>query len=66
MCVSRSAANKALSLILVEERAISELEKAYSAADNPDEYVTIQRCSKSSQEQDCGKLPLDSPWSREL
>ncbi len=62
----RLATNKALSLIQIEERAITELEKAYSANDNPDEYIVIKRCSKNCLEQDAGKLPLDSPWSREL
>lgn len=58
--------NKALSLIQIEERAISELEKVYSAAENPDEYVVVKRCSKKSLEQELGRLPLDSSWSREL
>lgn len=60
----RLTPNKALSLILIEERAISELEKTYSAAENPDEYITVKRCSR---EQDHGRsaVPLNSPWGRE-
>ena len=66
LCVRSRSVNKALSLIQIEERAISELEKVYSAAENPDEYIVVKRCSKKSLEQDLGKLPLNSPWSREL
>ena len=61
----RAASKKALSLILLEERAISELEKAYSAAENPDEFIVITRCSKDHQQQDQGRLAVpshSSPW----
>ena len=57
--------NKALSLILIEERAISELEKAYSACENPDEYITVKRCSKEPYQHEHGWLAVNSPWNRE-
>lgn len=62
---SRLAPRKSLSLILIEERAISDLEKAYSSADNPDEYIKVQRCSKNAHQQEQGRrtLPLNSPWT---
>lgn len=35
---------KSLTLIQIEERAISELEELYSSKSNPDEFITIERC----------------------
>lgn len=61
----RLTPKKALSLIVIEERAISELEKAYSAADNPDEYITVKRCSKESHHHQDPSVPSNSPWRRE-
>lgn len=65
----RSTAQKALSLIQIEELAISELESVYSTTDNPDEFITVKRMSrKESHQLDQERLavPHNSPWSREL
>lgn len=53
---------KALSLIQIEERAISELEKAYCATDNPDEVIVVERCSKDCQQVDLVG-PVNFPWA---
>ena len=39
---------KSLTLIQIEERAISELEELYSAKGNPDEFITVERCMPTS------------------
>ena len=62
---------KLLSLIQIEERAISELELAYSAAENPDEFIIVKRCSESfnhQQQSQHGRQGMvqDSPWSRDI
>lgn len=54
----------------VEERAIEGLLQKYSAINNPDEYITVERCSRSchrkkrlSMSPKEGKTAA-SPWSR--
>jgi len=39
-------ARKALPLIQIEEQAILELRRVYSADDNPDEYIQVKRFQK--------------------
>lgn len=65
MLCHRSSTQKALSLIQIEERAMTELEKAYCAADNPDEYIVVERCHSHQQLADQARLalPHNSPWA---
>ncbi len=61
----RSLAKKPLSLIQIEERAMSELEKAYSAFENPDEFIIVKQSSCQQQHKSQGGLQ-DSRWSSEV
>lgn len=58
----RSTPMKALGLIQIEERAISELAKAYSAAENPDEFIVVKRCPPRQHQQN-GRV-ANTRWSR--
>ena len=42
----RMVARKAFPLIQIEEQAVLDLRRAYSADDNPDEYIRVERFQK--------------------
>ncbi len=60
----RSLTKKPLSLIQIEEH-MSELEKAYSAFENPDEFIIVKQSSCQQQHKSQGGLQ-DSRWSSEV
>ena len=62
---------KSLTLIQIEERAISELEELYSAKDNPDEFITVERCMPTSKLAYSNRAVIryqhsqESPWGKD-
>ena len=65
----RINSRKSLTLIQIEERAISGLENLYSAKDNPDEFITVGRCAPTSKLVHStrplyrSQLSQESPWA---
>lgn len=67
----RVNSKKSLTLIQIEERAISELEELYSSKANPDEFITVERCMPTSKLVYANKAVYrsqhsqESPWGKD-
>ncbi len=67
----RVNSRKSLTLIQIEERAISELEELYSSKANPDEFITVERCMPTSKLVYSNKAiyrsqhSQESPWGKD-
>ena len=49
----------------IEEQVMEALKKLYIAQDNPDEYITVERC-RSRRSSSSRQLSQNSPWGRDI
>lgn len=47
-CSYHRSCSKSLHLIQIEEQAILQIEALYCARNNPDEWITVQRCATNA------------------